>query len=104
MASENAERLARYKERLRAADFKRLSFWVCSDLAALLAAKRRPGECTGRTVERLLLGAAAARPEYWTAEERKERAARAARNRRDSYSVARMRSEGRSAADNPPAA
>lgn len=95
MASGNADRLARYKERLQAAEFKRLSFWVCSDLAALLAAERRQGECTGRTVERLLLGAAATRPEYWTAEERKERAARAARNRRNSYVRARARGRAR---------
>jgi len=73
MASKNADRLARHKVRLQAAGFKRLSFWVCSDLAAILAAKRRPGECGGRTLERLLLGAAAERPEYWSADERRAR-------------------------------
>ncbi|MBC8745208.1 hypothetical protein F6X42_00765 [Paraburkholderia sp. WC7.3b] len=73
MASTNAARLAQHKVRLRAAGFKRLSLWVCSDLVSMLAAERRPGECTGRTLERLLLGAAAGRPEYWTDEEREAR-------------------------------
>lgn len=73
MASTNAARLERHKARLRAAGFKRLSVWVCSDLTAALAAERRPGECGGRTLERLLLGAAAKRPEYWTKEEREAR-------------------------------
>jgi hypothetical protein len=66
MASQNAERLKQYKARLRAAGFKRLSFWVCADLAAMLAAERRPCECGGRTLERLLLGRAAKRPQYGT--------------------------------------
>lgn len=73
MASGNAERLARHKLRLQEAGFKRLSFWVCSDLAVSLSAERRPGECGGRTLERLLLGRAAERPAYWTAEEREAR-------------------------------
>lgn len=73
MASRNAERLKRYKARLRTAGFKRLSFWVCADLAAVLAAERQPRECGGRTLERLLLGAAVKRPEYWTDGERAAR-------------------------------
>lgn len=70
MASKNAERLKRYKARLRAAGFKRLSFWVCADLAERLAAERKPRECGGRVLERLLLGEVAMRPEYWTDAER----------------------------------
>lgn len=70
MASTNAARLERHKARLRAAGFKRVSFWICSDLATLLAAERRPGECGGRTLERVLLGVAAERPAYWTDKER----------------------------------
>jgi hypothetical protein len=50
MASKNAERLKRYKARLRAAGFKRLSFWVCADLAAMLADERMPTECGGTLV------------------------------------------------------
>lgn len=64
MASKNAERLQQYKARLRAAGFRRLSFWVCADLALYLAAERRQFECGGRTLERLLLGEAATRPEH----------------------------------------
>lgn len=70
MASKNADRLERYKVRLRAAGFKRLSFWASSDLVTLLAAERRQGECGGRTLERLLMDAAAKRPEYRAKEER----------------------------------
>lgn len=66
MSSQNAERLARYMDQLRASGLKRLSTWVCSDLAAMLAAERRQRECGGRTLEGLLLGAAAKRPNYWT--------------------------------------
>ncbi|MFL9908468.1 hypothetical protein [Paraburkholderia sp. RL17-337-BIB-A] len=79
MPSKNAERLKQYKSRLRAAGFKRVSVWVCSDLAQMIAAERLPAECGGRTLERLLLGEAARRPEYWTAAER------ATRKRANSY-------------------
>lgn len=64
MASQNAERLDAYKRRLRAKGFKRLSLWICPELAAKLDAERRPGECGGRVLERLLLGAATPRPVY----------------------------------------
>ena len=62
MAS-NAERLQAYKGRLREAGFKRLSPWVCPELATMLADARQPGECCGRTLERLLLGQARPRPD-----------------------------------------
>lgn len=74
MASTNAERLEQYKEKLREAGFRRLSLWVCPELAALLAAERKPHECGGRTLERLLLGEARKRPDYWTEAERSARA------------------------------
>lgn len=65
MASKNAERLAQYKGRMRAAGFKRLSVWVCPELAAMLVTERKLHECGGRTLERLLLGEARKRPNYW---------------------------------------
>jgi hypothetical protein len=64
MASKNSERLEAHKRNFRADGFKRLSVWVCPELAAMLAAERRPGECGGRVRERLLLGAAKPRPKY----------------------------------------
>ena len=64
MASTNSERLATYKRKMQAEGFKRLSLWVCPEMAAMLAAERRAGECGGRVLERLLLGAAKPRPKY----------------------------------------
>lgn len=64
MASTNAERLETHKRKMRAEGFKRLSLWVCPELEALLTAERRPGECSGRLLERMLLGAAKPRPTY----------------------------------------
>ncbi|MDC6177809.1 hypothetical protein [Ralstonia solanacearum] len=74
MASKNAERLEKYKGKMREAGFKRLSVWVCPELAAMLADDRKQGECGGRTLERLLLGEARKRPDYWTDDERPARA------------------------------
>lgn len=68
MASKNAERLEQYKGKMRAAGFKRISVWVCPELAAMLEVERQPHECGGRTLERLLLGEAKKRPDYWTPE------------------------------------
>ncbi|MEF9385062.1 hypothetical protein V4890_05420 [Ralstonia solanacearum species complex bacterium KE056] len=70
MPSKNAERLEKYKGKMRAAGFKRLSVWVCPEFAAMLAAERNPHECGGRTLERLLLGEARKRPLYWAEGER----------------------------------
>jgi G:T-mismatch repair DNA endonuclease (very short patch repair protein) len=64
MPSKNAERLAQYKEKMRAAGFKRLSVWVCPELALMLTAERKQHECGGRTLERLLLGESRKRPPY----------------------------------------
>lgn len=64
MASKNSERLERHKRRLRAHGFERLSLWICPKLAAMLADERRPGECGGRVLERLLLGEVEPRPKY----------------------------------------
>ena len=64
MASKNSERLEAHKRRMRAEGFKRLSLWVCPEVEAVLAAEKRPGECGGRALERMLLGAAKPRPKY----------------------------------------
>jgi hypothetical protein len=64
MASKNSDRLEAHKRRLQADGFKRLSIWVCPELVAMLTAERRPGECGGRVLERLLLGAPKPRPKY----------------------------------------
>lgn len=71
--SPNAQRLAKYRAKMDAAGFKRLSFYVSAELDALLRRERQPSECGGRTLERLLLGEAAKRPDYWTRQERIER-------------------------------
>jgi hypothetical protein len=60
----NAERLALYKRRMRNAGFRRISVWVSADLADKLARERQPGECGGRTLERLVLGESAKRPDF----------------------------------------
>ena len=77
MAS-NAERLKRYREKMAANGFKRLSFYAAPELVELIDKERKPSECGGRVLERLLLGEAKPRPEYWTAAERAQKAARRA--------------------------
>lgn len=74
--SKNAQRLDKYKATMTAHGFQRMSFYGCAELAALLNKGRQPGECLGRTLERLLLGEAAKRPYYWTMEERQARGMR----------------------------
>ncbi len=71
--SKNAERLAKYRQKMTNAGFRRLSFYGCPKLVRLLHAERQPTECLGRTLERLLLDEVAKRPAYWTAEERRQR-------------------------------
>jgi hypothetical protein len=63
---ELACRLSAYQGRLTEAGFKRISAYVSADLVALLQRQKVKGECTGRTLERLLLGRAAVRPTYYT--------------------------------------
>lgn len=62
MSISTAERLRAYKTKMNDAGFKRLSVYVHPDLMAFLGVERRAGECGGRTLERLLLGMARARP------------------------------------------
>ena len=71
----NAERLKKYRAKMDAAGFKRLSLYAAPELDALLIRERQSGECMGRTLERLLLGQAVKRPDYYTARAAK-RAAR----------------------------
>lgn len=52
----NAERLKRYRAKMDAAGFKRLSFYALPELDELIRRERQPSECGGRTLERLLLG------------------------------------------------
>lgn len=68
--STNAERLKKYRTKMNANGFKRLSFYAAPELVELINRERQPSECGGRTLERLLLGEAKKRPEYWTAAER----------------------------------
>ena len=76
MTTTNAERLKKYRAKMNAAGFKRLSFYVSAELAELIRNERQPYECGGRTLERLLLGKAAKRPDYWTEQEKVQRAAK----------------------------
>jgi hypothetical protein len=60
----SAERLALYKRRMKNAGFRRISIWISAELAEKLAQERGSGECGGRTLERLLLGKSAKRPDF----------------------------------------
>ena len=64
MASTNAQRLKAYKARMAQAGFKRLSIWVHPDLVSFLDTNRKSYECSGRELERLLLGEAKKRPRF----------------------------------------
>lgn len=87
--SSNAERLKRYRAKMNDAGFKRLSFYAAPELAELIARERQPSECGGRVLERLLLGEAKPRPEYWTRQEKAARAAKVARHKLAQANIAR---------------
>ena len=74
--SNNAQRLAAYRKRLREAGFQRISAYVSLDLITLLQSQKVQGECIGRTLERLLLGSAKVRPQYYSDEEITQKEAR----------------------------
>lgn len=74
----NAERLKKYKTKMDAAGFKRLSFYAAPELAELISRERKPSECGGRTLERLLLGQAIKRPDYYTPAQQAAKAAKKA--------------------------
>ena len=88
MAS-NKDRLQRYREKMAANGFKRLSFYAAPELVELIAKERKPSECGGRTLERLLLGEAKPRPEYWTRQEKAARAAKVVRHKLAQANIAR---------------
>ncbi|HKM36609.1 MAG TPA: hypothetical protein VJY83_03100 [Thiopseudomonas sp.] len=88
MAS-NKDRLKRYREKMAANGFKRLSFYAAPELVELIAKERKPSECGGRTLERLLLGEAKPRPEYWTRQEKAARAAKVVRHKLAQANIAR---------------
>ncbi len=88
MAS-NKDRLKRYREKMAANGFKRLSFYAAPELAELIARERQPYECGGRVLERLLLGEAKPRPEYWTRQEKAARAAKVVRHKLAQANIAR---------------
>lgn len=62
MSTTNAERLRVYKAKMKQAGFKRLSVYAHPELTLYLKQECKPGECGGRTLERLLLGEARKRP------------------------------------------
>lgn len=64
MLTTSAERLALYKQRMKKAGFRRISVWVSGELADKLGKERGPGECGGRTLERMLLGKVEKRPAF----------------------------------------
>ncbi len=88
MAS-NKDRLKRYREKMTDNGFKRLSFYAAPELVELIAKERKPSECGGRTLERLLLGEAKPRPEYWTRQEKAARAAKVVRHKLAQANIAR---------------
>lgn len=61
MTTANNERVKRYKERMKGAGFRRLDAWVTAELYARLESERKPWECYGRVLERLVLGRGARR-------------------------------------------
>lgn len=88
MAS-NKDRLKRYREKMADNGFKRLSFYAAPELVELITKERKPSECGGRVLERLLLGEAKPRPEYWTRQEKAARAAKVARHKLAQANIAR---------------
>lgn len=72
----NAERLKKYRAKMDAAGFERLSFYAAPELAELIRRERKPSECGGRTLERLLLGQAIKRLDYYTPAQQAAKAAK----------------------------
>ena len=61
----NKERLRRYRKRMDAAGFKRLSFYASPMLIIFIENERKQAECGGRTLERLLIGHSMERPDFY---------------------------------------
>ena len=75
------DRLKSHQQRMTDGGFQRLQFFASSQLVEYLLQHRLPGECRGRTVERLLLGVSEQRPDYWSASERSARKQRSVENK-----------------------
>lgn len=58
----NADRLKTYRQRMKAAGFVQLNFWLHPEALAALNQKRTPSDCYGRVLERLLLSEDMPRP------------------------------------------
>lgn len=82
MARQTAyERLKSHKQRMIVAGFQNVQFFASAHLVDYILQQRLEGECRGRTLERLLLGSAQPRPDYWSAQERSQREQRRAANK-----------------------
>ncbi|MEN9659434.1 MAG: hypothetical protein RL571_2899 [Pseudomonadota bacterium] len=62
MDQQQSKAIQRYRQKMHDAGFIRLGAMVSAELSALLIKERRPNECTGRVLERLILGESAPRP------------------------------------------
>ncbi|WP_439671444.1 hypothetical protein AEMCBJ_05110 [Cupriavidus necator] len=71
-------RLRKYEADRKEAGFREIRPCVHEDFLAKIKELRLPGECMGRTLERLILGEAVPRPPFWTPEEAAQRAAKKA--------------------------
>ncbi len=60
--TETAKRLAEYRARLKAAGFIRISAFISPELHQHIEDNRRQGDCTGRILEREILGEFRPRP------------------------------------------
>lgn len=76
ITTNNPQRLAVYRQRLRNAGFQRVSAYISLELVAFLQNEKRQGECLGRTLERLLLGSAKIRPQYYSDDDIAQKEAR----------------------------
>lgn len=54
MSTTNSSRLKKYKAKMRDYGFIRLDAWISPELQKLLDEERKPCECYGLTLERLL--------------------------------------------------
>ncbi|WP_373974946.1 hypothetical protein NT239_15130 [Chitinibacter sp. SCUT-21] len=57
----NSERIKRYRQRMKQKGFVNIGAMISSELHELLIKERQPFECTGRLLERLILGTSSKR-------------------------------------------
>ncbi|MGX6570436.1 hypothetical protein [Cupriavidus necator] len=75
-------RLRKYEADRKEAGFREIRPCVHEDFLVKIKELRLPGECMGRTLERLILGEAVPRPPFWTPEEAAQRAMKKAAKQR----------------------